>query len=200
MASNINTTNIDAAYPVAGQDNDSQGFRDNFTTIKSNFASAKTEIEALQSTTAQGIQYKSADNLNDFNGTIIQDASLDTVTQEVNVIAGVNSQTDINFNNGHYQEVTVTADVTLRFALWPANLKYGKIRVAITGSGATTGGATDSAHRVTLSTESGGSIKYSSNYPTNLDIPSSSDPTIIDVWTTSGGTVVYVEYIGQFTP
>lgn len=198
MASNINTTDIDAAYPVAGQDNDSQGFRDNFSTIQNNFVASKAEIEALQSTTAQGVEYNSDDNLNDFNGGIIQDASLDAVTQEVNVLAGVNSQTDVNFTNGHYQEISVTSDVTLRFALWPENLKYGKIRVAITGTGSTVGGATDDSHRVTLSTENAGSIKYSPTYPSNLDIPASSDPTILDVWTTTGGAVVYVEYIGSF--
>ena len=48
MASNINTSNIDTAYPVAGQDNDSQGFRDNFTNINDNFTEAKSEIEDLQ--------------------------------------------------------------------------------------------------------------------------------------------------------
>jgi len=48
MASNINTTNIDTAFPVAGQDNDSQGFRDNFFNTNQNFVEAKTEIEALQ--------------------------------------------------------------------------------------------------------------------------------------------------------
>ena len=45
MPSNINTTNLDETYPVAGQDNNSQGFRDNFSTIKTNFTTAKTEIE-----------------------------------------------------------------------------------------------------------------------------------------------------------
>jgi hypothetical protein len=193
MASNINTTNIDAAYPVAGQDNDSQGFRDNFSTIKSNFVASKTEIEALQSTTAQGVRYDSDNNLNDFNATVIQDASLQSVTQEVNVIAGVNSQTDINFTNGHYQAVTVTADVTLRFALWPANLKYGKIRIALTASGG------DNNHRVTWTTESGGSIKYGPGYPTNLDIDSANDPYMVDVFTVDGGQTVFIEYIGQFT-
>ena len=34
MASNINPNNVDTTYPIAGQDNDSQGFRDNFTNIK----------------------------------------------------------------------------------------------------------------------------------------------------------------------
>ena len=48
MASNITAGNIDGAYPIAGQDNDSQGFRDNFTNIKTNFEYADTEITALQ--------------------------------------------------------------------------------------------------------------------------------------------------------
>ena len=36
MASNIVDTTIDETYPVAGVDNDSQGFRDNFNIIKTN--------------------------------------------------------------------------------------------------------------------------------------------------------------------
>jgi len=48
MASNINPTNINILYPVAGQDNDTQGFRTNFSNILSNFSVAKTEITALQ--------------------------------------------------------------------------------------------------------------------------------------------------------
>ena len=53
MASNIDSASINALYPVAGQDNDSQGFRDNFSTIKSNFTAAKAEIETLQTNTAK---------------------------------------------------------------------------------------------------------------------------------------------------
>ena len=49
MASNINPNNIDTTYPIAGQDNDSQGFRDNFTNIKTNFQYAEEEIDDLQS-------------------------------------------------------------------------------------------------------------------------------------------------------
>ena len=47
MSSNINPNNIDTTYPVAGQDNDSQGFRDNFTNIKNNFTEAQTELNDL---------------------------------------------------------------------------------------------------------------------------------------------------------
>jgi hypothetical protein len=49
MSSNINPYNIDGTFPVAGQDNPSQGFRDNFTNIKNNFIFAQTELNDLQS-------------------------------------------------------------------------------------------------------------------------------------------------------
>ena len=48
MASQINYDIIDGTYPVAGQDNSSQGFRDNFTNIKNNFESAYDEITDIQ--------------------------------------------------------------------------------------------------------------------------------------------------------
>jgi hypothetical protein len=48
MSSNINPNNINGNYPVAGQDNDSQGFRDNFTNILNNFSFAQQEITDLQ--------------------------------------------------------------------------------------------------------------------------------------------------------
>ena len=38
MASLVNPSNINGNFPIAGQDNDSQGFRDNFTNIRNNFA------------------------------------------------------------------------------------------------------------------------------------------------------------------
>lgn len=52
MASNINPTNIDILYPIAGQDNDTQGFRTNFANILGNFATAKAEITDLQNVVA----------------------------------------------------------------------------------------------------------------------------------------------------
>ena len=59
MASKINPTNIDITYPIAGQDNDTQGFRDNFSTIKNNFLVAQTEISALQANVSISPQFVS---------------------------------------------------------------------------------------------------------------------------------------------
>jgi len=48
MASNINPATINITYPIAGQDNDTQGFRSNFQNIQTNFITAASEISALQ--------------------------------------------------------------------------------------------------------------------------------------------------------
>ena len=62
MTTAITVTNIDATFPVAGQDNDSQGFRDNFNQIKTQLSTAGTEITAIQTNQA----VTNADT--DFNG------------------------------------------------------------------------------------------------------------------------------------
>ena len=91
MASNINSDAIDALYPVAGQDNDSQGFRDNFSTIKNSLATAKTEITTLQNDTAK----KNADN--DFNGNKIQEANLISTTEQTYATGELTASQNISF-------------------------------------------------------------------------------------------------------
>ena len=51
--SNITTAGFDEAFPVAGQDNDSQGFRTNFNVTKVALELANTEIGALETNTAK---------------------------------------------------------------------------------------------------------------------------------------------------
>jgi len=45
--STIDPTTIDVNYPIPGQDNDSQGFRDNFFNTRRNFEFAATELDQL---------------------------------------------------------------------------------------------------------------------------------------------------------
>ena len=70
MSSNIVPGNINGTFPIAGQDNSSQGFRDNFTAIKTNFTQAKTEIEYLQDNRA------STDANTSFNDYVVSRAVL----------------------------------------------------------------------------------------------------------------------------
>ena len=47
----IDPNTINTQFPVANQDNDSQGFRDNFAAIQQNFVAANAAISTLSATT-----------------------------------------------------------------------------------------------------------------------------------------------------
>jgi len=74
--SEIVTGTIDAAFPVAGQDNDSQGFRDNFSIIKAGLETAASEIGLLLTGTAK------TDANNDFAGNALINANMQIATQQ----------------------------------------------------------------------------------------------------------------------
>jgi len=138
MASNINITTIDTAYPVAGQDNDSQGFRDNFTNTNSNFVETKTEIEDIQ---AKGV-FKSAligaGSLdNDMAGSAISSAKMDDVRETVVTHIATVTPLNMGIKAGAYHTITPNASFTLAFsdgssADWPATGNYGKVRLEVT--------------------------------------------------------------------
>ena len=115
MASNINETNINGNYPVAGQDNNSQGFRDNFSSIKNNLSIAKDEITDLQSK----VVLKSAlvgDELdNDFDGSVIKNAELRGSRETVVSLGTISGTIDIDYANGSFFTLTSSGNVTLEF-------------------------------------------------------------------------------------
>ena len=133
MASNIVPGNIDGTYPKAGQDNSSQGFRDNFSSIKNNFTEAQTEITNIQTNKAN------LDSANNFSGNMIHNAVLKDNGETVFAHGSVGSgQVDLNHENGHYQTVTITADTTFGFINFPTGA-LGRIILDITVNvGATT--------------------------------------------------------------
>lgn len=127
MASNISYTSIDETYPIAGRDNDSQGFRDNFSVIKNNFESAKGEIEDLQLNTAR------IDNANNFAKNNLLNFNAVYYTEEVYNSGSVNGPTvNIQFKNGPYQIFQIAGDdVTFNFSDFPDPEKYQKVRVEL---------------------------------------------------------------------
>jgi hypothetical protein len=140
MTSQINPNNIDTAYPVAGQDNNTQGFRDNFTFIKNNFSAAASEITALQNT---GVVKGSA-AVNDFAGGLIYDAKIQDLAATAVNIGSVSGTVTINYAAGHYQQMSTTGSITIALdtpSLPPIG-RYGFVRLEITVSSV--------AHTVTL--------------------------------------------------
>lgn len=126
MASKIVPGNIDGTYPTAGQDNSSQGFRDNFASIKTNFTEAKTEIEDMQTNKAN------LNGSNDFSDNVVSRAELKDTSQTVYAHGTTGGAIELNHENGHYQTITMNASVTLSFANLPASGKLGRIILDIT--------------------------------------------------------------------
>jgi hypothetical protein len=134
MTSSINPNTIDGTYPIAGQDNNSQGFRDNFTQTKVNFTYAAQEIDDLQ---AKGV-FKAAltgtvldNNMNDnlIYAAKIQDFSA------VKVAATPTAGTlTLNYASAHYQTYSTASagSVTLAFTNFPPSGSYGYMKLQFT--------------------------------------------------------------------
>jgi hypothetical protein len=147
MTSAINPNNIDGAYPVTGQDNNSQGFRDNFTNIKVNFQDAAAEITDLQNKvllkaplTGSNVSLSIS---NDMNGTApIIGALIRNFGANRVAVANTSGAIAINYSSGHYQSITTSGSITLSFNNFPAAGTYGYIKLQIN--------ITNTAHTVTL--------------------------------------------------
>jgi hypothetical protein len=142
MASSINPNNIDTTYPVAGQDNDSQGFRDNFTNIKTNFTYAETEIEDLQSKVVLKSALSGTTLDNDFAGAVITAAKMTDMRLTKTAKGTVSGTVTIDIEEGGYQTVTTAGNITLAFSNWPAAGAFSAVRVSVTVASA--------SHTVTL--------------------------------------------------
>lgn len=117
--SNINTNNIDTNYPVPGINNSTQGFRDNFATIKTNFDTAYTEITELQTSAVFKTALPGTTINNDMANTLISNALVRSFRSTTyNLGSSVTGLVTINVNLGDVQYGVVTANTALQFTNW----------------------------------------------------------------------------------
>jgi hypothetical protein len=83
MTSQINPYNINGQYPVAGQDNNSQGFRTNFTNTSTNLEYAAQEITALQTNAVLKAALAGVTLDNNMNGQLLYNALTQQITQAI---------------------------------------------------------------------------------------------------------------------
>jgi hypothetical protein len=149
MASNINANNIDGFYPVAGQDNDSQGFRDNFTNTRTNFQFAADEITDLQDKTILKAPLAGGGNIqviNNMAGAPLIDFEARDVSFTFENLGTVSGSQNINYALGSYQQLSTGGSVNLAFTNWPETGIAGEVTVAVN--------VTNVAHTVTLTSAS----------------------------------------------
>jgi hypothetical protein len=142
MTSQINPNNIDGNYPVAGVDNNSQGFRDNFTNTQLNFQYAEDEINDLQNKVLLKAALSGQVLDNNMDGNLLTAAQIrDFRSAKVAISSGSGSIT-VDYAAGHYQTISTTGAVSLSFANFPTLGAYGLMRIQIH--------VTDVAHTMTL--------------------------------------------------
>ena len=196
MASSISTTSIDATFPVAGQDNDSQGFRDNFSQLKTQLDTASSEITTIQ--TNQAVTNATTN----FNGHDIQNAILIDVGQKIVAKGTVSGSQTVDFSAAPVQTITTSGALTLAFTNFPvedngSTNAYGKVKLIITNA---------SSHSITLT---GVTMPFLRNpdamsqandstvgvdYSTRVAIPAETGIMVIEVWSVDGGTNKYASY------
>lgn len=133
MASTITNylSKINENFPVKGQDNDSQGFRDNFRTIKYAFTITSSEISNLQLDTAK------LTNNNDFGGNSLINATI--VNPSVPVISYSGISTDVDYSQGQFHSIKLdSGNHTINVINMPGitepgvSLKSGSMIVSVT--------------------------------------------------------------------
>ena len=206
--SNINFLNINENFPVAGQDNDTQVFRDNFDTIKTNFRLAQEEITALQNSTG-GLDTQDTGSVStpgaNFNGRVIQNAVFDQNLEKI--FDGIDTQGYIDFEFGPYQIIEITKDQpSFSIQRFPGDISrndiidgVGKITVELRSN------SNQNTHKITFIGLGGAQIKKS-NFPTlelagahDLEVSSKDDPIILEIWSHNANNNIYLNYIGQFS-
>jgi hypothetical protein len=132
MTSQINPNNIDGAYPVAGQDNNSQGFRDNFTNTATNFQYAAAEITDLQNKAILKAALTGTTLNNDMLGSSLSNAVLSDMALAVTQQGTLSGNIPIDYTDGQVQTVTAGNNISLQFTNWPDAGNYGWLCVEIT--------------------------------------------------------------------
>lgn len=189
MSSNINPNNIDTTYPVAGQDNDSQGFRDNFTNIKNNFTEAKDEIDDLQTKVVLKSALSGSTLDNSFDGSVLKGAKVQDFRETINIVGTVSGSQTLNYASGHYHTLTTAGSVSIAFSNLPATSNHGKLRLAITIS--------NTAHTLTLPAAVSKGTTGIQGWSANVITFETAGTYIFEFSTSDGGTTIHIAELSR---
>lgn len=209
MTSAITPGTIVINYPIAGQDNDSQGFRNNFAAIASNFTSAENEITALQTVAivAADLATQTTPVVNNLLGSTLNNgiySQFDGVFFNGGTVSSSATATPVSHANGPVQKFTIgVTGVILNLgyngtaSTWPAAGRYSVMRLMLVN------GDTSTTKTVTLALPNSGTAKTATGWtggtsPVTLTLPTSQKYEVVEFWTVDGGSNVFIKSVGEF--
>jgi len=168
------SNSINVNFPVPGEDNDSQGFRNNFSKIQSALGVASKEITGLQNGSV------SLTTTNDFGENIVKRATLQAPSLLTVNNGSVSGVVEVDYQTGSYQKYSVNVNThTFTVVNWPSDNKCGVVTLEITPSTSSVininlGGIT------TLLTRTGFPVSYTQT-----------TPVIWNLWSYDSGNTVF---------
>jgi hypothetical protein len=135
--STINTNPIDVNYPIPGVNNNSQGFRDNFASIKTNLDTAGNEITDLQTKVVVKQALTGTTINNDMANTLISNAATRSFRATTYNLGGALAGTVlVDTSLADVQYGTVAANTTINFGSWPPTGTQSKVQLRLNVSNA----------------------------------------------------------------
>lgn len=190
-ASTIDTTGLDVTFPVTGIDNNTQGFRDNFDSIKLALDTTKIELNDILASAAR----TTVDN--NFELHIIENAILQQVREQRLVGGYYTSGQNIDWQQGSYQTWIISNNVDMAFTNLPGDISYihestplgwGKVTLELYGDG--------TQRNITFTTSGGAVIK--ADWGTwDRTVTSTISPVIVEAWRHSH-ELIFIRYVGTF--
>lgn len=130
--STINTNGLDVNYPIPGQNNNSQGFRNNFTNIKQNLDIASEEISDLQNKAVLKSALSNSTLNNDMANTLIANAStLQFRATTYNLGNALSNVVIVNCSLGDVQYGNLAGNVSLQFGSWAPTNTQSKVQLQL---------------------------------------------------------------------
>lgn len=129
----INTNGINSNYPVPGVNNNSQGFRDNFASVKNSLDTASIEITDIQNKAIVKSGLTGINLNNDMANTLISNAlvkSFRATTYNLGSNVSETQKVNVNLADVHYG--TITADTTIDFGGWAPSGTQSNVQLVLT--------------------------------------------------------------------
>jgi hypothetical protein len=195
---------INESFPIAGTDNPSQGFRDNFRNIKQAFTVTNTELSDLQSKAILKSPLTDTGSTdNTMGGTVIagagiQSASEIAINHTLTPVDNTGGQVIVDYSAGTYHKYAVDGskgDVVFRVQ-WPDYTSLGhtylhRVRLEITN-------ASTQTSRISFAAGTGNALQVdnSSGLTFPFAISQAANPTIFEIQTIDNGATQLVTYFG----
>ena len=184
MTSQINPNNVDGTYPVAGQPNNTQGFRDNFTNIKTNFSYAETEITDLENNGIFKAALSGTTLDNNMADNLIYAVKLQDVSYTFLQNAATSGSIAIDYSAGQYQYISTTGSISLNFSNFPVSGDQGIIQIAVN--------VTNTAYTLTLPAAVSLGITGLQGYASNVITFAATGTYQFAFSTVDGGTTITI--------